>query len=54
MAGEEELYYSLLEKKEESCDIARRAYIEHNEAKALMYELDLGSTGNSFLLMYQK
>ena len=40
MAGEEKLYYPLLEEKEESRDIARRAYIEHNEAKALMYELE--------------
>lgn len=40
MAGEEKLYYPLLEEKEESCDIARKAYIEHNEARALMYELE--------------
>lgn len=40
MAGEEKLYYPLLEEKEESRDIARKAYIEHNEAKALMYELE--------------
>lgn len=40
MAGEEKLYYPLLEEKEESSDIARKAYIEHNEAKALMYELE--------------
>ncbi len=40
MAGEEKLYYPLLEENEESRDIARKAYIEHNEAKALMYELE--------------
>ncbi|MGB9940222.1 hemerythrin domain-containing protein [Methanosarcina sp.] len=40
MAGEEKLYYPLLEEKEESRDIARKAYMEHNEAKALMYELE--------------
>jgi iron-sulfur cluster repair protein YtfE (RIC family) len=39
MAGEEKLFYPLLEENEESRDIARKAYIEHNEAKALMYEL---------------
>lgn len=40
MAGEEKLYYPLLEEKEESRDVARKAYIEHNEARALMYELE--------------
>lgn len=40
MAGEERLYYPLLEEKEESSDVARKAYIEHNEARALMYELE--------------
>jgi len=40
MVGEEKLYYPLLEEKEESRDLARKAYIEHNEAKALMYELE--------------
>ena len=40
MAGEEKLYYPILEEKEESRDIARKAYIEHNEARALMYELE--------------
>lgn len=40
MAGEEKLYYPLLKEHEESRDIARKAYIEHNEAKALMYELE--------------
>lgn len=40
MAGEEKLYYPLLEEKEESRDIARKAYIEHNEARSLMYELE--------------
>lgn len=40
MAGEEKLYYPLLEEKEESSDAARKAHIEHNEARALMYELE--------------
>jgi iron-sulfur cluster repair protein YtfE (RIC family) len=40
MEGEEKLCYPLLEEKEESRDIARKAYIEHNEARALMYELE--------------
>lgn len=40
MAGEEKLFYPLLEEKELSREIARKAYIEHNEARALMYELE--------------
>jgi iron-sulfur cluster repair protein YtfE (RIC family) len=40
MAGEEKLYYPLLEENEESSDVARKAYTEHNEARALMYELE--------------
>lgn len=36
MAGEEKLYYPLLEENEDSRDIARKVYIEHNEAKALI------------------
>lgn len=49
MAGEEKLYYPLLEEKEESRDIARKAYIEHNEARALMYELEgMGESGENW------
>lgn len=40
MAGEEKFFYPRLEEKEESSDIARKAYIEHNEAKALMIEME--------------
>lgn len=49
MAGEEKLYYPLLEEKEESRDIARKAYVEHNEARALMYELEgMGESGENW------
>jgi len=46
MAGEEKFFYPRLEDKEESIDIARKAYTEHNEARALMYEMEGMEEGN--------
>jgi hemerythrin-like domain-containing protein len=46
MAGEEKFFYPRLEEKEESIDIARKAYTEHNEARALMYEMEGMEEGN--------
>ncbi|MGB9929034.1 MAG: hemerythrin domain-containing protein [Methanosarcina sp.] len=40
MAGEEKFFYPRLEEKEESEGIAHKANIEHNEAKALMIEME--------------
>jgi len=46
MAGDEKFFYPRLEEKEESIDIARKAYTEHNEARALMYEMEGMQEGN--------
>lgn len=46
MAGEEKFFYPRLEEKEESIVIARKAYTEHNEARALMYEMEGMEEGN--------
>ena len=46
MAGEDKFFYPRLEDKEESIDIARKAYTEHNEARALMYEMEGLEEGN--------
>ena len=46
MAGEEKFFYPRLEEKEESIGIARKAYTEHNEARALMYEMEGMEEGN--------
>ncbi|MGB9940223.1 hemerythrin domain-containing protein [Methanosarcina sp.] len=40
MMGEEKFFYPLLEKKEELRDLVSEAYKEHNEAKALISEME--------------
>lgn len=40
MMGEERLFYPLLEKKEELSELVSHAYEEHNEAKALISEME--------------
>ena len=40
MAGEEELFYSVLEQKEELLDLVNHAYEEHDEARSIMSELE--------------
>jgi hemerythrin-like domain-containing protein len=45
MAGEEELFYSELEKKEELLDLVNHAYEEHDEARSIMSELESMNEG---------
>ncbi len=47
LAGEEELFYPLLEKKKELSDLANHAYEEHNEIKSISSELERMDAGSS-------
>jgi hemerythrin-like domain-containing protein len=46
LAGEEKLFYPLLEQKEELRDLVNHAYEEHNQIKSISSELESMDAGN--------
>lgn len=40
MAGEEKLFYPLLQQKDELCDLVKHAFKEHKESKTVISELE--------------